>query len=68
MATKQTTGVLKKKKKHLLFKITFEKHILIRITFTVANLQTTKSLSDFEKQEIRLLTSYVLEIGINRNF
>jgi len=67
MATKQTTGVLKGEKKTL-FKITVEKHILIRITFTVANFQTTKSLSDFEKQEIRLSTSYVLEIGMNRNF
>jgi hypothetical protein len=68
MATKQTTRVLKKEKK-ILFKITVEKHIHIRIRrFRVASLQKTKSLTDFEKQELRLLTSYVLEIGMNRNF
>jgi len=68
MDTKQTTGVLKKKKINLLFKITVEKHIHIRITLRVACLQKTKSLTDFENQEMRLLTSYVLEIGMNRNF
>ena len=66
MATKQITRVLNKKK--LLFKITVEKHIHIRIRFRAASLQKTKSLTDFEKQELRLLTSYVLEIGMNRYF